>query len=320
MPGSERGGTAVNGFLNFYKPVGITSMEALRRVKRITGQRKKVGHAGTMDPLASGVLPICFGQATRLMEQVVSGRKQYRMTVRLGESSTTYDAEGVITQVADPAGLSHQVIHQALQSFIGLIPQIPPMYSALKVDGQRLYDLARAGKEITRRPRTIEIFSITIDSLNLPDLDLTIDCGPGTYMRSVAHDLGQMLGCGGYVTALTRSSCGGFNATDSVTLEQLEDLSPASDWQNLLHPLDWPVRALSTLTVSETEAAGVRNGQPVPALDNPPEPFGPDDQRRVYDPNGLFLALARFDAEHGRWQPTRVFDSREPSPFAGNAG
>ena len=210
MPGSERGGTAVNGFLNFYKPVGITSMEALRRVKRITGQRKKVGHAGTMDPLASGVLPICFGQATRLMEQVVSGRKQYRMTVRLGESSTTYDAEGVITQVADPAGLSHQVIHQALQNFIGLIPQIPPMFSALKVDGQRLYDLARAGKEITRRPRTIEIFSITIDSLNLPDLDLTIDCGPGTYMRSVAHDLGQMLGCGGYVTALSRSSCGGF--------------------------------------------------------------------------------------------------------------
>ena len=140
----------VNGFINLYKPVGITSMESLRRVKRITGQRQKVGHGGTMDPLARGVLPVCFGQATRLMEYLVSGTKRYVMDVRLGESTSTYDSEGEITETRSTEGISRADIEATLESFIGVVDQVPPMYSAVKVDGQRLYKLARAGIEVDR--------------------------------------------------------------------------------------------------------------------------------------------------------------------------
>lgn len=313
MSANDRVTPAVNGFLNFYKPVGITSMEALRRVKRITRQRKKVGHAGTMDPLAEGVLPICFGQATRLMEQVVSGRKRYVMEVRLGASSTTYDAEGDITTVADPTGISRHQIEQELQQFIGVIDQVPPMYSALKVDGQRLYDLARAGKVVERRPRQVEIHTITIDTLDLARLCLTIDCGRGTYMRSVANDLGAALGCGGYVTALARVYCGGFSAPESITLDGLE--AAGDDWQALIHPVDWALRDLPTLTLSHLEAQAVRNGQAV--FSSVKHGDGPDgEQRRAYDPEGLFLALVQYQSDRRLWQPTRVFQNHEPSPYA----
>ncbi len=319
MPGSSPAAAAVNGFLNFYKPVGITSMGALRRVKRITGQRKKVGHAGTMDPLAEGVLPVCFGQATRLMEQVVSGRKQYKMTVRLGAASATYDAEGEITPVANPAGIAIANIQSALEPFLGEIDQLPPMYSALKVDGQRLYDLARAGKEIERRPRPVTIHAISIDALDLPDVQLTVDCGKGTYMRSLAHDLGQSLGCGGYVTALARTYCGGFQATDSITLDALEDA--ADRWQELIHPVDWALRAVPALALTPAAAQGVRNGQSFAATDTDAHNIAANsiaagEQRRAYDPDGAFLALVQFDPGPRAWQPIRVFRSAGPSPYA----
>ena len=165
MPAAGKGRPAVNGFLNLHKPVGMTSMDAVRRVKRITGQRRKVGHAGTLDPLAEGVLPICFGQATRLMELVVSGWKQYRMTIRLGAASNTYDAEGDIEEIADPSSICRADIDGALRNFVGEIDQLPPMYSAVKVDGRRLYDLARAGREIERSPRRVTVRSISIDDI-----------------------------------------------------------------------------------------------------------------------------------------------------------
>ena len=193
---------SAHGFLNLYKPAGITSMEALRRVKGVTGQRKKVGHAGTIDPLAEGVLPICFGQATRLMEQVVSGRKRYRMTMRLGATSNTYDAEGDITESSASVTVTRSEVAAALVHFVGRIEQIPPMFSAIKMEGRRLYDLARAGQEVERAPRPVQVYEIRIDEIRSPYLRLTVDCGRGTYLRSIAHDLGQVLGCGAYVPSL----------------------------------------------------------------------------------------------------------------------
>ena len=315
MPPGARTTPAVNGFLNCYKPVGITSMAALRRVKRITGQRKKVGHAGTLDPLAEGVLPICFGQATRLMEQVVSGWKRYCMTVRLGATSSTYDAEGAITQVADPAGLTRRDIAAALHRFVGIIEQVPPMYSAIKVDGQRLYDLARAGKEIQRTPRRVAVRAIQIDSIDLPHLNLTVDCGRGTYLRSIAHDLGQALGCGGYTKQLARLSCGGFYAADSVTLEALAESADAGDWRRHLYPVDWALREFSPLLVSAAAAEAIRHGQPVRAGDSATV-TNDNEPRRAYDPGGIFLALVQYQPVTGHWQPARVFHSSEPSPYA----
>ena len=311
MPGDDRSTATVNGFLNFYKPVGITSMEALRRVKRITGQRRKVGHAGTIDPLAEGVLPICFGQATRLMEQVVSGRKRYRMTVRLGATSTTYDAEGDVTPVADPSGISVDGIELQLQRFIGVIDQLPPMYSAVKVDGRRLYELARAGREVERKPRKVEIHAVAIDAFDPPHLSVTVDCGRGTYLRSLAHDLGQVLGCGGYVTALARVYCGGFQASQSVTLEALED--SGDGWLDLVQPVDWALRDLPSLSLTQPEARAMRNGQAVGSTQDAP---ADGEQRRAYDPDGVFLALVEYQADRQSWQPVRVFDADQPSPYA----
>ena len=194
-------------------------MEALRRVKRITGQRQKVGHGGTMDPLARGVLPICFGQATRLMDYVVGGSKRYVMDVKLGESTTTYDAEGEITSQRDANGITQQQVLSALEGFIGVVDQVPPMYSAVKVDGQRLYKLARSGLEVERQPRSVEIHNVQLTRLNPPELTLDVECGKGVYMRTLAHDLGEILGCGAHVIDLERQSCGGFSSEDSVTLE-----------------------------------------------------------------------------------------------------
>lgn len=319
MPAPDHTSPAVNGFLNLYKPSGITSMDALRRVKRSTGIRRKVGHAGTLDPLAQGVLPICFGQATRLMEQVVAGRKRYLMTVCLGAVSPTYDAEGEITTVADPAGIDLDAVRRALEPFIGVIQQTPPMYSALKVDGKRLYDLARAGREVERKSRQVAIYAITVNALDLPLLSLTVDCGKGTYLRSLAHDLGQALGCGGYVTELTRTRVGGFDAANGITPDALE--SAGADWQRLVYPVDWALRELPPLSLDITQARAIRNGQAIRAgegSDSDGRPISGGSQRRAYDEHGAFLALVEWQSELRQWQPVRVFNCPEPSPYAGH--
>ena len=315
MNAARQNATGPNGFLNLYKPVGITSMDALRQVKRATGQRKRVGHAGTIDPLAEGVLPICFGQATRLMERVVSGRKRYRMTVRLGATSNTYDAEGDITEQVGHVDVTRRQIASALVDFVGRIEQIPPMFSAIKVNGRRLYDLARAGQEIERAPRPVDVYSIRIDGIDLPNLRLTVDCGRGTYLRSIAHDLGQALGCGGYVAQLARLSCGQFTAADSVSLDQLHDAAAAGIWETHLHPVDWALRQHPPLVISADDEEKIRNGQGVPADPTQGHKSG-CDTRRAYNEPGVFLALVQYRQESGAWQPTRVFHNDNPSPYA----
>lgn len=317
MPAGEAKRQAINGFLNLYKPAGITSMDAVRQVKRVTGQRRKVGHAGTLDPLAEGVLPICFGQATRLMELVVSGWKRYSMTVRLGAVSNTYDAEGEIEEISDPAGLERKDIAAALLRFIGDIDQLPPMYSAVKVDGQRLYDLARAGRQVERTPRRVTVRSIAIDAISLPFLEVTVECGRGTYLRSIAHDLGQYLGCGAYVTRLVRLSSGPFRGSDGVTPDALEQGSTAGDWADHLHPIDWALQRLPAVRIDAARARAVGNGQ---AIDVCGEIDAADERLwRIYGPGGVFLALAQTKAG-GVLAPSRVFDLQDPSPYAPPAG
>ena len=318
MPKSARNdrGPAINGFLNLYKPLGITSMESLRRVKRITGQRQKVGHGGTMDPLARGVLPVCFGQATRLMEYLVSGAKRYVMDVRLGESTTTYDSEGEITATRSVEGVARAGVEAALEPFVGVVEQVPPMYSAVKVDGQRLYKLARAGVEVEREARTVEIHSIRVTRFDLPDITLDVECGRGVYMRSLAHDLGEALGCGAHVIDLERRSCAGFSSDDGVTLEQLEqDSATPEGWLKHLHPVDWVVRDLKTVTVGQAAEKFLRNGQSV-SLGRPGVNAGYLEQFRAYNPSGHFLALVRFDRAGNSWKPLKVFNSTSRSPLA----
>ena len=314
--GSNISRPVVNGFINLFKPPGITSMEALRQVKRITGQRQKVGHGGTMDPLARGVLPVCFGQATRLMDYVIGGVKRYRVEVALGVTTTTYDAEGEVVKTGDCQGLTEADVAVCLQPWIGLVKQTPPMYSAIKIDGKRLYKLARAGIEVEREARPVEIHGIKIIEFAPPKLILEVECGRGTYMRSLAHDVGEALGCGGHVADLVRLLCGGFTADESVTLEQLEEAGDGLDgWRRYLYPMDWMLRGLKSITLSQQAEEHLRHGQAV-TLGRPELEAGYLEQYRAYNSQGVFLALVRFDRPANSWQPVKVFQTDSPSPYA----
>ena len=291
-------------------------MDALRQVKRITGQRKKVGHGGTMDPLARGVLPVCFGQATRLMDHVVGGRKLYLMEIKFGVTTTTYDDEGEVVKTRDPGGLTQELIEEALKPFIGVIDQTPPMYSAIKVGGQRLYKLARAGIEVEVASRPVEIHDIRIVQCELPNLTLEVECGKGAYMRSLAHDLGEALGCGGHVAALERLSCGAFKAETAVTPEQLEPTGDTQDgWRKHLLPVDWVLRNLKSISVGQQAEQYLRHGQSV-NLGHPPQNAGYLEEFRAYTNDGRFLALVRFDRSDNSWRPVKVFEVESPSQYA----
>jgi tRNA pseudouridine55 synthase len=304
------------GFLNFNKPVGITSMDALRRIKAIAGQKQKVGHAGTMDPLAHGVLPICFGQATRLMEYVVGRTKRYTVAIKLGETTKTFDAEGEVTTSGDPSGITKETIQAVLPAFTGAVMQTPPMYSAIKINGQRLYKLARAGIEVEREARPVEIYDIQIVEFSLPTVVINVECGRGVYMRSLAHDLGSALGCGGYVTNLVRTYSGGFHIEDSVTLEQLDqaNASDSAGWLQHLFPVDAVLRDLRAVTVSAQAQQYLTNGQPV-GIGRAGMESGYLEQFRLYSEQGHFLALARCDLLSKSWKPVKVFQTAAPSPY-----
>ena len=314
---SRKSAPGHTGFLNFNKPIGITSMDALRRIKALTGQRRKVGHAGTMDPLAQGVLPICFGQATRLMEHALSGTKRYRVDLKLGETTATYDAEAEPVFCGDPSGVTADLVEAAFPQFIGLVQQTPPMYSAVKINGQRLYKLARSGIEVERQPRDVDIFDIGLARFDLPCLTLEVECGRGVYMRSLAHDLGAALGCGAYVTGLVRSYSGGFPIEESITLEELEACTSEgpTDWLRHLHPVDAMLRDLRSFTVPAASETLLKNGQPV-GIGNFARDASYFEQFRLYSPDGRFLALARCDLPANVWRPIKVFDLDTPSPYA----
>ena len=308
--------TMVSGFINLYKPGGITSMEAVRRIKRLAGSSQKIGHGGTMDPMALGVLPICFGQATRLMEYVVGGRKRYRMEILLGVSTDTYDAEGEVVDTGDASAVTRDMVESALTVFVGSIKQTPPMYSAVKVKGQRLYKLARAGLEVEREARPVDIFSIKVTDWALPKMVVEVESGKGVYMRSVAHDLGQTLGCGGHVTGLERLYCGGFDAKDSVTLEALEeDAQEPGGWQKHVFATDWALQGLRSTVVAQAAEQYLNNGQQV-AVHNPVMEAGYLEEFRAYSPDGRFLAIVRFDRGASAWKPAKVFHLETPSPYA----
>ena len=306
-----------NGFLNFNKPVGITSMDALRRIKAIAGQKQKVGHAGTMDPLARGVLPICFGQATRLMEYVVGRTKRYTVEIKLGETTKTFDAEGEVTKSGDPSGITTETIQTVLPTFTGAVMQTPPMYSAIKINGQRLYKLARAGIEVKREARPVEIYDIQIVQFSLPTVVINVECGRGVYMRSLAHDLGSALGCGGYVTDLVRTYSGGFILEDSVTLEELEQANTrdSTGWLRHMFPVDAVLKELRAVKVSAQAQQYLSNGQSV-GIGRAGMEAGYLEQFRLYSEEGHFLALARCDLSTNSWKPVKVFQTAGPSPYS----
>jgi tRNA pseudouridine55 synthase len=295
-----------SGILNIAKPLGMTSHDVVQAVRKASGERR-VGHAGTLDPLARGVLVVCLGSATRVIEEVQATRKTYVAIVRLGEATTTYDAEGEVTLHTDPSQLSHvshDQVEAALAAFRGDILQTPPMYSALKHQGRRLYDLARQGIEVERPARPVSVYDLRITDWSLPDVTLTMTVSSGTYVRSIAHDLGSALGVGAHLAGLERTAVGSFTLADAEPLHRVVEAFVDGWWPALLHPLDTALLAYSALIVDDASEAALRNGQQIPGP--PPGPTVTHDVR-AYHKDGRFIGLLRWDDVSERWQPTRIF-------------
>jgi len=294
-----------DGIFNIDKGLGITSHDVVARVRRLIKQ-KRVGHAGTLDPLASGVLPVLVGQATRFAEYLSESGKAYRARIRFGTETTTYDGEGAIVREA-PVAFTRGQIEAVLPDYLGEIQQVPPVYSAIKQGGQKLYELARSGQRVTPQPRTVRIDTLRILAWDSPDLTLEIECGKGTYIRSLAHDLGTLLGPGAYLAALVRWRSGPFRLHDSISLEQLEAALADGTAHELLYTPDAALADFRAATLTPESAVRMRNGQLIsPVEASGVESGGPGELVRAYASDGSFLGLLRWvDAAHA-WQPHKV--------------
>ena len=296
------------GVLNINKPNGPTSREIVNRVQKLV-RPAKVGHAGTLDPMATGVLVVCVGHATRLINLVQEGRKVYRARFLLGRTSNTDDVTGIVAEGGPVDGITRERIEELLPDFQGRIQQVPPQFSAVHVDGQRAYDLARSGQSVELEARSIDVHDIKLTEYLLPEFELQIECGSGTYVRSIGRDLGQALGCGAVMINLERLSVGPFNVKNAVSPD---DLTPDS----LNHHLQSPLVAIPDvrqLTLTEEQLTAMRCGQTiaikpeliVPAKSAPKNRF--DNRLACIRETGQLIGICDFDPATRRMQPRIVF-------------
>jgi len=278
---------SVDGALLLDKPVGGSSNAVLQRAKRLFGA-KKAGHGGTLDPLASGLLVAVFGEATKFAGPLLEGDKEYLATLRLGATTTTGDAEGQVVERRDIPGELEKALPSILERFKGEIEQVPPMYSALKRDGVPLYKLARRGEEVERKPRRVTIIRLDLLGFDGSAMEIGVRCSKGTYIRSLAQDIGEALGCGAHLAALRRTGSGRFRIEDAVGLDALEALAPAARLQKLL-PLSALLADLPRVELDAASAARLRNGQALPFTGLAEGLCG------VYGPGGAVLGLGRSD-------------------------
>jgi tRNA pseudouridine55 synthase len=257
---SARNKRRIDGVLLLDKPRGLSSNAALQRAKRLYRARK-AGHTGTLDPLATGLLPICFGEATKFAQVLLDADKTYVAVLRLGATTSTGDAEGEVVATR-PVTAFPQELETILRRFVGRIAQVPPRHSALKRDGRKYYEYARAGVEIARHPREVEIRELELLSWRSPDLELRVRCGKGTYMRALAEDIGAALGCGAHLIDLSRTGSGGFALADAVTLDDLQQC-PEAALDAALLPVDALVAGLARLDLEDNDAIRLAQGQAV---------------------------------------------------------
>ena len=276
-----------NGIIIIDKPAGWTSMDVCAKLRGIL-KTKKIGHAGTLDPMATGVLPVFVGQATRAVSFAEGGEKEYVAGLRLGLTTNTQDTEGE-TLTQSPVTVGREELEAVLPRFTGEISQIPPMFSAIKINGQKLYDLARQGKEVERKARAVTIFALeVVEQVSETDYILRIRCSKGTYVRTLCHDIGRALGCGGCMFSLRRTMAAGFTLDESVTLEQMQEGGEA-----LLRPTDSLFRDRPDYRLkTEKQEERCRNGNPFFIQENLPE-----GEYRIYGREGEFLCLSRLQGD-----------------------
>ncbi|MDQ3653850.1 MAG: tRNA pseudouridine(55) synthase TruB [Chloroflexota bacterium] len=290
-----------HGYVVIDKPAGWTSHDVVARVRRLIGERR-VGHAGTLDPAAVGVLPVAVGLATRTVEYLAESSKAYRAWITFGVTTDSADRDGTVISTCDPSNLHLEAVARALEPFRGAISQRPPMHSAIKVDGRRLYDLVRAGVEIDVEPRSVTIHDIRIVNCTLPVLCLDVECSKGTYIRSLARDLGDAVGTGAHLSHLVRTRSGPFGIDDAVTLEELERLVGESAWGQIAYHPDWVMRHLSALVLGAKQAIDWGQGKPISmdTLD------GITATVRAYDAHGRWLGVGECDPTARSVKPVKV--------------
>lgn len=309
----------LSGVINVYKEKGYTSHDVVAKMRGILKQ-KKIGHTGTLDPDAEGVLPVCLGQGTKLCDMLTDKNKTYRAVLLLGKETDTQDISGaVLKEMAVEAG--EEQVKEAVMSFGGPYDQIPPMYSALKVNGQKLCDLAREGKTIERSARRVTIHSIIIEKIELPRVWMTVSCSKGTYIRTLCHDIGQKLLCGGCMESLLRTETGGFKLEESKKLSEIEQLRDEGRLSEIIAPVDQVLGAYPALKI-RADGEGdklVHNGNPF--YEDQAEREKPVDcdagkseaadlyegPVRVYDSSGEFIGIYQYRKEKGWFQPQKIF-------------
>lgn len=288
-----------HGILVIDKPAGWTSHDVVARARRLLGERH-IGHAGTLDPAATGVLPLAVGDATKVVEYLSDASKTYLAEITLGVETDSYDGDGRVLRVTSIDGVTADDLERGLTTLRGEIDQVPPMHSALKVGGKRLYELARKGEVIERMPRRITVSELTLVDWQPPVATVLIDCSKGTYVRSIAHDLGESLGVGAFLSNLIRTRTGPFHLEDAWTLSELSDVDLEAEWETIaVHP-DSVLHARSVLLLDDLTSLSWLNGGMVPGI---VEDTGPV---RIYSAEGDWLGVGRYDAERRVWRPVKT--------------
>ena len=296
----------MNGIVIVNKEGGYTSMDVAACIRGIFRTRK-AGHTGTLDPDATGVLPVCIGSGTALVSMMTDADKTYRAVMRLGIATDTQDISGRVIggDEAVAAMLTEETVRAAIESFEGGYAQIPPMYSAVKIGGRKLVDLARQGREVERQPRHVQIYGITIERMELPYVEMTVECSKGTYIRTLCHDIGERLGCGGCMTQLTRTRAAGFTLEQAHTLGELERLRDAGKLERVVISAEAYFGYLPAYTVKPQQDRYVMNGNKLTEL--PQDICGDGGMVRIYTSDHIFRAVYRHEAPGGEYRVVKMF-------------
>ena len=295
----------IHGIINVYKEKGYTSHDVVAKLRGIAGQ-KKIGHTGTLDPDAEGVLPVCLGKATKVCELLTDKDKTYRAVLFLGQTTDTQDASGTVLETSDVSNLNEAQVTEAVQSFVGEYAQIPPMYSALKVGGKKLYELAREGKTVERKARNVMIHSIKILRVDLPRVEMEVSCSKGTYIRTLCHDIGEKLGVGGCMESLLRVQVGRFVLADSLRLSEIQKAKEDGNLEKILQPIDSVFEQYRAVWIRPDQEKRLQNGN---SFRKPDRSQNYDDQEmvRVYDSNGHFAAVYRYVEKDHEFRIVKMF-------------
>lgn len=294
-----------DGIINVYKEKGYTSHDVVAKMRGILKQ-KKIGHTGTLDPEAEGVLPVCLGKATKLCDMLTDKTKTYRAVLFLGRETDTQDMTGQIT-AEYPVDLNPEIVQEAILSFKGAYNQVPPMYSALKVNGRKLYELAREGKEVERQARPVQILEIQVDSIELPRAVFTVTCSKGTYIRTLCYDIGKKLGCGGCMDSLLRTRVSRFEIEDSLTLTQIEALQSEERLADFIVRVDEMFPDADKLFMKAEFDRLVHNGNPFYRKQTENACQNEGEAVRVYDSSGEFIGIYRYREEDQTYRPGKLF-------------